>query len=205
MTCWGQLQARGVDFWCACASIAQWVQEQEAATDCVDRARRVTWAGLVQLGVQGDGPRVRVTNHGGRRIDPARHHAGCRGGATEVLAQPTSIAGRWNCSSVGSNASSLPALAAESPRGCAPVYLALIAAQFALLYTGNAHQAPMEAIQFISSVGERGGTRGTRQSTGAEKKLNMDTWPRCPRMPRGGAASFPAADHPSTRATLPVP
>jgi len=148
----GQLQARGVDFLVRLRLDAQWVQEQEQRLTASDRAAGVTWAGLVQLGVQGDGPRVRVIQIMGEdeSILLATTLA-AEVAPPEVLAQTykhrwqVELFFRWFKCILGCRH-----WLAESPRGVAlQVYLALIAAQLLLLYTGQRPtKRQMEAIQF---------------------------------------------------------
>jgi len=206
----GQLQARGVDFLVRLRLDAQWVQEQE---------QRLT-ASTVPRGSPGPGWcswASKVTGRGcasskswgktNRSCSPPTLAAEVA--PPEVLAQTykhrwqVELFFRWFKCILGCRH-----WLAESPRGVAlQVYLALIAAQLLLLYTGQRPtKRQMEAIQFYQlGLGERGGTRGTRQSTGAEKKLNRTPWPRCPRCRAEAQHLSLRPTHPSTRATLPVP
>lgn len=147
-----RLQDRGVDFVVRLRLDAQWVLEGEEVLGAADREAGVVWAGLVRLGVGGDGPRVRVVQLLGEAESVllattlAAETAG-----PELLALlyrhrwQVEMFFRWLKCTLGCRH-----WLAQSPRGVAlQVYLALIAAQLLVLYSGERpNRRQMEAIQF---------------------------------------------------------
>lgn len=148
-----QLQARGVDFVVRLAADAQWIVHSEESLSEADRAASVVWAGTVRLGKNGDGPRVRVVEVLGEEETIILAST-----LSAELAPPELIAAvyrhrwqvemffRWLKCILGCRH-----WLAESPRGVAlQVYLALIAAQLLVLYSGQRpNRRQMEAIQFF--------------------------------------------------------
>jgi hypothetical protein len=149
-----QMQAAGVEFLVRLFVDAQWVVESEEALTEADRAASVVWAGTVRLGKNGDGPRVRVIEVLGEEETIVL--------ATTLPAEllPPELAAtlyrqrwqvemffRWLKCILGCRH-----WLAESPRGVAlQVYLALIAAQLLVLFSGQRpNRRQMEAIQFYT-------------------------------------------------------
>jgi hypothetical protein len=147
-----RLQQRGVDYLVRLRLDAQWVVEQEETLSAADQAAGVLWAGTVRLGKHGDGPGVRLMRLLGETENLLF--------ATTLSAQPASpeliallyryrwqveMFFRWLKCILGCRH-----WLAESPSGVAlQVYLALIAAQLLVLYTGQRpNRRQMEAIQF---------------------------------------------------------
>ena len=147
-----ELQERGVDWVVRLRADAHWVEESVAELSAADRAAQVVWAGTVRLGKAGDGPRVRVVQVLGEEESLLL--------ATTLPADTTppellatlyrhrwqvELFFRWLKCILGCRH-----WLAESPRGVAlQCYLALIAAQLLLLYTGQRPtKRQMEAIQF---------------------------------------------------------
>lgn len=148
----GELQARGVDFVVRLRVDTQWVEESVTELSAADRAARVTWAGMVRLGRDGSGPRVRVVQVLGEDETillattlPAEE------AAPELLALlyrhrwQVEMFFRWLKCLLGCRH-----WLAESQRGVAlQCYLTLIAAQLLVLYTGRRpNRRQMEMIQF---------------------------------------------------------
>ena len=148
----GRLQQHGVDFIVRLRLDAQWVPEQEEALSDADRAAGVLWAGTVRLGKGGEGPRLRVVRLLGEEENIllattlTAHQA-----AAELLGQlyrhrwQVEMFFRWLKCILGCRH-----WLAESPAGVAlQTYLALIAAQLLMLYSGQRpNRRQMEAIQF---------------------------------------------------------
>jgi hypothetical protein len=149
-----QMQAAGVDFLVRLFVDAQWVVESEETLTEADRAASVVWAGTVRLGKNGDGPRVRAIEVLGQEETIVL--------ATTLPAEllPPELAAtlyrqrwqvemffRWLKCILGCRH-----WLAESPRGVAlQVYLALIAAQLLVLFSGRRpNRRQMEAIQFYT-------------------------------------------------------
>ena len=147
-----RLQQQGSDWLVRLRLDAQWVQEQQETLSAADQAAGVIWAGTVRLGKQGDGPRVRVIRLLGEEENvllattlPAAQ------AAPELLALlyryrwKVELFFRWLKCILGCRH-----WLAESPAGVAvQVYLALIAAQLLVLYSGQRpNRRQMEAIQF---------------------------------------------------------
>ena len=147
-----QLQEKGVQFVVRLRADAQWREQSEAVLTEADRAANVGWAGTVRLGVAGDGPLVRVVQVVAQDETILL--------ATTLSAQdapPELIATlyrqrwrvelffRWLKCILGCRH-----WLAESERGVTiQVYLALIAAQLLVLYTGRRpNRREMECIQF---------------------------------------------------------
>lgn len=147
-----ELQERQVDLVVRLRADAHWVEESVAELSAADRAAQVVWAGTVRLGRAGDGPRVRVVQVLGEEESLLL--------ATTLPADTTppellatlyrhrwqvELFFRWLKCILGCRH-----WLAESPRGVAlQCYLALIAAQLLLLYTGRRPtKRQMEAIQF---------------------------------------------------------
>lgn len=148
----GELQARGVDFVVRLRVDTQWVDESVTELSASDRAAHVTWAGVVRLGKDGTGPRVRVVQVLGEDETillattlPAED------AAPELLALlyrhrwQVEMFFRWLKCLLGCRH-----WLAESPQGVAvQCYLTLIAAQLLVLYTGRRpNRRQMETIQF---------------------------------------------------------
>lgn len=147
-----ELQERRADFVVRLRADTHWVEESVAELSAADRAAQVVWAGTVRLGKAGDGPRVRVVQVLGEEESlwlattlPADTTP------PELLATlyrhrwQVELFFRWLKCILGCRH-----WLAESPRGVAlQCYLALIAAQLLLLYTGRRPtKRQMEAIQF---------------------------------------------------------
>jgi hypothetical protein len=147
-----RLQSQQSDFVVRLRLDAQWVEENSEVLTAADRAAGVTWAGTVQLGKAGEGPRVRVIQLLGEEESiliattltaedaPPELVAECYRHRWQV-----ELFFRWLKCILGCRH-----WLAESPRGVAlQVYLALIAAQLLLLYNGERpNKRQMEAIQF---------------------------------------------------------
>lgn len=148
----GQLQARGVDFVVRLRVDTQWVEESVTPLSVADQAAQVTWAGVVRLGRDGTGPRVRVVQVLGEDEGILLATTlSAQTAAPELLALlyrhrwQVELFFRWLKCLLGCRH-----WLAESPRGVAlQCYLALIAAQLLLLYTGQRpNRRQMEAVQF---------------------------------------------------------
>lgn len=146
------MEAQGTAFIVRLRVDAQWVEEHsEVLTDC-DRAAGVTWAGVVRLGKQGEGARVRVVQILGQEESillatslPATDFP------PEWIAQSyrhrwqVELFFRWLKCILGCR----HWLAESEPGVALQVYLALIAAQLMVLYRGERpNRRQMEAIQF---------------------------------------------------------
>ena len=147
-----ELQQQGIDFVVRLRSDAQWVEEKVLELTPEDRAAQVVWAGVVRLGKAGDGPRVHVVQVLGEEESLLLASTlPLRDAPPELLALlyrhrwQVELFFRWLKCILGCRA-----WLAESPRGVAlQCYLALIAAQMLLLYTGRRPgKRQMEAIQF---------------------------------------------------------
>jgi hypothetical protein len=147
-----KLQEQGVDFVVRLRRDAQWVEEKALELTPKDRAAQVVWASVVRLGKAGDGPRVLLVQVLGE--DDSLFLAStlpANVASPELLALlyrhrwQVELFFRWLKCILGCRA-----WLAESPRGVAlQCYLALIAAQLLLLYTGRRPgKRQMEAIQF---------------------------------------------------------
>ena len=148
----GEWLDKQVDFLVRLRRETQWVVESEAELSAADRAAQVTWAGVVRLGRDGLGPRVRVVQVLAEEEQillatslPAE------GTPPELLAQlyrqrwQVELFFRWLKCILGCRH-----WLAESPRGVAlQCYLALIAAQLLVLFTGRRPtKRQMELLQF---------------------------------------------------------
>jgi hypothetical protein len=146
------LQAKGTDFVVRLRVDAQWVEEYSEALTAEDRAAGVTWAGLVRLGKQGNGARVRVVQILGEDESillatslpaadfPPEWIAQCYKHRWQV-----EMFFRWLKCILGCR----HWLAESEPGVALQVYLALIAAQLMVLYRGERpNRRQMEAIQF---------------------------------------------------------
>lgn len=147
-----QLQAHGVHFVVRLRVDAQWQVQSEAVLRDADRAANVGWAGTVRLGVAGDGPLVRVV-----QVVAQDETIVLATTLAERDAPPELIATlyrhrwrielffRWLKCILGCRH-----WLAESQRGVAiQIYLALIAAQLLVLYTGRRPtRRQMECFQF---------------------------------------------------------
>lgn len=147
-----RLQQRGVDFVVRLRLDAQWVVEQEETPGAADHAAGAIWAGTVRLGKAGEGPRVRVVRLLGEEENILLATTlTAEAAAPELLALlyrhrwQVEMFFRWLKCILGNRH-----WLAESPRGVAlQVYLALIAAQLLVLYSGQRpNRRQMEAIQF---------------------------------------------------------
>lgn len=145
-------QAAGTDFVVRLRVDAQWIEESCEILTTADRAAGVTWASTVQLGKEGNGPRVRVIAILGEEETilvattlPAADFP------PEIIALyykhrwQVEMFFRWLKCILGCRK-----WLAESERGVAlQVYLALIAAQLLVLYRGERpNRRQMETIQF---------------------------------------------------------
>jgi hypothetical protein len=147
-----EMTRRGVDWVVRLHSDTQWMLEAEETLTAADRAASVTWAGRVRLGVKGDGPQARVVQVLGEE-ETILLATNCSAAAVspELLAQlyrhrwQVELFFRWLKCILGCRH-----WLAESPRGVAmQAYLALIAAQLLMLYTGRRPgKRQMELIQF---------------------------------------------------------
>jgi hypothetical protein len=147
-----ELTARGVDWVVRLHGDTQWVLEAEEPLAAADRAARVTWAGRVRLGVNGDGPVARVVQvQGEEETILLATNLAVDVAAPELVAQlyrhrwQVELFFRWLKCILGCRH-----WLAESPRGVAmQCYLALIAAQLLMLHTGRRPgKRQMELIQF---------------------------------------------------------
>ncbi len=147
-----QLQAQGVQFVVRLRVDAQWQRQSEAVLSDADRAANVGWAGTVRLGVAGDGPLVRVIQVVGQdETILLATTLGERDAPPELIAAlyryrwRVELFFRWLKCILGCRH-----WLAESQRGVAiQIYLALIAAQLLLLYTGRRpNRRQMECFQF---------------------------------------------------------
>lgn len=148
-----QMQQAEVDFVVRLRVDAQWIEEENHPLSAADRAAGVYRAVTVRLGQNGDGPRVRVVELLAEDepvlIATTLPTADC---PPELIAQlyryrwQVEMFFRWLKCILGCRH-----WLAESPRGVAlQVYLALIAAQLLLLYSGRRpNRRQMEAIQFF--------------------------------------------------------
>jgi len=148
-----RLQQRGVDFVVRLRLDAQWAVEQEETLSAADRAASAIWAGTVRLGKHGAGPRVRVV-----RLLGQEENILLASTLTAAAAAPELLAllyrHRWQVETFFRWLKCILGCRhwlAESPRGVAlQVYLALIAAQLLVLYSGQRPtRRQMEAIQFF--------------------------------------------------------
>jgi len=148
----GELQARGVDFVVRLRADTQWVEESVTELSAADRAAQVTKASVVRLGRDGTGPQVRVVQVLGEdEVIVLATTLTTERAAPELLALlyrhrwQVELFFRWLKCLLGCRH-----WLAESPRGVAvQCYLALIAAQLLLLYTGRRpNRRQMEAVQF---------------------------------------------------------
>jgi hypothetical protein len=146
------MQRAKVDFLVRLRVDAQWVQETCAILTEEDRAVGVYWAGMVRLGLRGDGPRVRVIQLKGEDESillattlPADQSAPALLAVLYRHRWQVEMFFRWLKCILGCRH-----WLAESPRGVAvQTYLALIAAQLLALYSGvRPNRRQMEAIQF---------------------------------------------------------
>jgi hypothetical protein len=146
-----RLQQRGGDFLVRLRLDTQWADEQPEPLSAADRTAGAIWAGTVRLGKAGDGPRVRVV----RLLGEEEHillatTLPAATTAPELLAVlyrhrwQVELFFRWLKCILGCRH-----WLAESPRGVAlQVYLALIAAQLLVLYSGQRpSRRQMEAVQ----------------------------------------------------------
>lgn len=147
-----QLQARGVDFVVRLATNTQWVEEAAEALRAADRAAGVVWAGRVRLGKTGDGPSVRVIQVlGAEETILLATTLPAERAPPELIA--TLYRHRWQVEMFFRWLKCILGCRhwlAESPPGVAlQVYLALIAAQLLVLFSGaRPNRRQMEAIQF---------------------------------------------------------
>jgi hypothetical protein len=148
----GELQARGVDFVVRLRADTQWVEENVMPLSVADQAAQVIWAGVVRLGRDGTGPQVRVVQVLGEdEVILLATTLPAQSTTPELLALlyrhrwQVELFFRWLKCLLGCRH-----WLAESPRGVAlQCYLALIAAQLLLLYTGQRpNRRQMEAVQF---------------------------------------------------------
>jgi hypothetical protein len=146
------LQARGADFVVRLRVDAQWVEEHSEVLTAEARAAGVTWAGVVRLGKQGDGPRVRIVQILGEDESillttslpaadfPPEWITLCYKHRWQV-----EMFFRWLKCILGCR----HWLAESEPGVALQVYLALIAAQLMVLYRGERPtRRQMEAIRF---------------------------------------------------------
>jgi hypothetical protein len=147
-----ELQDKGVNFVVRLRIDTQWVQQSEAVLSELDRAAGVVWSGTVRLGSAGDGPTVRVVQIAteeetillattlSQQEAPAELIACLYRHRWEV-----ELFFRWLKCILGARD-----WLAESERGVAiQVYLALIAAQLLVLYSGRRpNRRQMECIRF---------------------------------------------------------
>jgi hypothetical protein len=147
-----RLQQRGSDWLVRLRLDAQWVQEQQETLSAADRAADVLWAGTVRLGKLGEGPRVRVIRLLGTEENillattlPVDQASPELLGLWYRYRWKVELFFRWLKCILGCRH-----WLAESPAGVAvQVYLALIAAQLLVLYSGQRpNRRQMEAIQF---------------------------------------------------------
>lgn len=147
-----RLQAAGTDFVVRLRVDSQWCEEHSELLSAADRAAGVTWAGVVRLGKQGDGPRVRVV-----QILAEEESILIATTLSADDAPPETIGlcykHRWQVEMFFRWLKCILGCRhwlAESERGVAlQVYLALIAAQLLVLYRGERpNRRQMEAIQF---------------------------------------------------------
>jgi hypothetical protein len=146
------LQSKGTGFVVRLRADAQWVEEHSEILTAADRAANVTWAGMVRLGKEGDGARVRVIQIlGEEETVLVATSLAADDAPPEWIAQcyrrrwQVEIFFRWlKCILECRH------WLAESESGVAiQVYLALIAAQLMVLYRGERpNRRQMEAIQF---------------------------------------------------------
>jgi hypothetical protein len=148
----GRLQLRDVGFIVRLRLDTQWVVEQEETLSPADLAANAIWAGTVRLGKAGEGPRVRVISLSGETENILLATTlSAQEAAPELLALlyrhrwQVEMFFRWLKCILGCRH-----WLAESPRGVAlQVYLALIAGQLLVLYSGQRpNRRQMEAIQF---------------------------------------------------------
>lgn len=148
----GEWVERKVDFVVRLRLNTCWAVETELALSAADRAAAVTWAGMVRLGQEGQGPRVRVVQVQAEEEQillatslPAASSP------PDLLAQlyrqrwQVELFFRWLKCILGCRH-----WLAESPPGVAlQCYLALIAAQLLVLFTGRRPtKRQMELLQF---------------------------------------------------------
>ena len=146
-----ELQRKQVDFIVRLRADAQWVEEASVPLRPEDQAADVTWSGTVRLGRKGDGPRVRIVQVLGEAETillattlPAQD------APAELIASlyrhrwEVELFFRWLKCILGCRH-----WLAESPRGVGlQVYLALIAAQLLVLYSGRRpNRRQMERIK----------------------------------------------------------
>lgn len=148
----GELTAKGVDWLVRLHGDTTWLLESEAPLSAADRAASVTWAGRVRLGVHGDGPAARVVQVlGEEETILLATNLDAPAAPPELVATlyrhrwQVELFFRWLKCILGCRH-----WLAESPRGVAlQCYLALIAAQLLMLYTGRRPgKRQMELIQF---------------------------------------------------------
>lgn len=147
-----RLQQRGVDLIVRLRLDAQWVLEQEEPLSAAEAAGGVIWAGTVRLGKAGEGPRVRVV-----RLLGEEENILLATTLTLAQAAPELLAvlyrHRWQVEMFFRWLKCILGCRhwlAESREGVAlQTYLALIAAQLLVLYSGQRpNRRQMEAIQF---------------------------------------------------------
>lgn len=147
-----ELQTKGVDFVVRLRIDTQWVEESTVRLTDADVTAGVTWSGTVRLGHEGNGPRVRIV-----QILAEEETILIATSLSTTQAPPELIASlyrhrwevelffRWLKCILGCRH-----WLAESPQGVTiQVYLALIAAQLLVLYTGRRpNRREMEAVKF---------------------------------------------------------
>jgi Transposase DDE domain len=147
-----ELMEKGVDWVVRLQGDTRWVLEAEEPLSAADREARVIWAGRVRLGVKGDGPLARVVKvQGEEEIILIATNLGAEQAPPDLVAGlyqnrwQVELFFRWLKCILGCRH-----WLAESPKGVAmQCYLALIAAQLLVLYTGQRpSKRQMELIQF---------------------------------------------------------
>jgi len=147
-----ELMEKGVDWVVRLHGDTLWVLEAEEPLSAADREARVIWAGRVRLGVKGDGALARVVKvQGEQEIILIATNLSAEQAPSELVAGlyknrwQVELFFRWLKCILGCRH-----WLAESPKGVAmQCYLALIAAQLLVLYTGQRPgKRQMELIQF---------------------------------------------------------
>lgn len=147
-----ELMDRQVDWIVRLHGDTRWVVEREATLSAADRAANVVWAGTVRLGVKGDGPCCRVIQVLGEdETILIATTCSAKEAPPELVAElyrhrwQVELFFRWLKCILGCRH-----WLAESPQGVAMQgYLALIAAQLLMLYSGRRPgKRQMELIQF---------------------------------------------------------
>jgi hypothetical protein len=146
------MQQAGVDFVVRLRIDTQWVEQSSQLLSQEDRQAGVRWAGMVRLGARGDGPCLRVIQLLGEDESILIATTLPPGQAAAALIAllyrhrwQVEMFFRWLKCILGSRR-----WLAESSQGVAvQCYLALIAAQLLVLFTGSRpNRRQMEAIQF---------------------------------------------------------